>query len=53
MFVSVDPDRDSGEKIKKFISLFDPEMIGVTGTDNQDPALRECMRKFKIYSTKL
>ncbi len=36
VFVSVDPDRDSMEKIKKFISYFDPTMIGVTGTSNND-----------------
>jgi cytochrome oxidase Cu insertion factor (SCO1/SenC/PrrC family) len=36
IFVSVDPDRDTPEKISKFIKLFDPEMIGVTGKANQD-----------------
>jgi hypothetical protein len=28
-------------------------MIGVTGTNNQDPALRDCMKTFKIYASKL
>ena len=28
LFVSVDPDRDSPEKIEKFLSLFGTEMIG-------------------------
>ena len=40
VFVSVDPDRDTPDKLQKFISVFDPDMIGVTGTHNQDPALR-------------
>ena len=53
VFVSVDPDRDTAEKLKKFIANFDPEMIGVTGTANQDPALRDCMKVFKIYASKL
>lgn len=53
IFVSVDPDRDSPEKIKKFVSMFDPEMIGVTGSNNQDPPLRDCMKQFKIYASKL
>jgi protein SCO1/2 len=53
VFVSVDPDRDTGEKIKKFVMNFDPEIIGVTGTNNQDPALRDCMKTFKIYASKL
>lgn len=53
VFVSVDPDRDTPEKIKKFMALFDPEMIGVTGSNNQDPILRDCMKQFKIYASKL
>jgi len=28
-------------------------MIGVTGKNNEDPLLKECMRKFKIYSSKI
>ncbi len=40
IFVSVDPDRDTNEKIVKFINAFDPSMIGVTGASNEDPALR-------------
>lgn len=34
VFVSVDPDRDSAEKITKFVKTFDPEIIGVTGLSN-------------------
>lgn len=53
VFVSVDPDRDSLEDIKKFISYFDKDMIGVTGKSNNDPQLKECMKKFKIYASKI
>lgn len=53
MFVSVDPDRDTFEKIDKFAKYFDKTMIGVTGKSNDDPALKDCMRKFKIYSSKI
>lgn len=35
------------------MKMFDEQMIGVTATNNQDPILRECMRKFKIYASKL
>lgn len=28
-------------------------MIGVTGTHNNDPALKDCMKKFKIYASKI
>lgn len=53
VFVSVDPDRDTGEKIEKFLSFFDPEMVGVTGKTNDDPALRGMMKTFKIYASKI
>lgn len=53
VFVSVDPDRDSPQKIDKFAKYFDKSMIGVTGKSNDDPALKDCMKKFKIYSSKI
>ena len=53
IFFSVDPDRDTPEKINKFTNVFDPEMIGITAKSNNDPILKECLRKFKIYTTKL
>lgn len=53
VFVSVDPDRDTNEKIEAFVKIFDPNMIGVTGTDNNDKDLKDMMKKFRIYSTKM
>ena len=53
VFISVDPDRDNYEKLDRFCKAFDPDMIGVTGKHNNDNALRETMRKFKIYASKL
>lgn len=51
--MTVDPDRDSPERIKKFLSHFDPSFIGLTGKSNDDPDLREAMRNFKIYASKI
>jgi protein SCO1/2 len=31
VFVSVDPERDNGETIQRYIEFFDPSIIGVTG----------------------
>lgn len=53
VFVSVDPDRDDYEKIKKFLSIFDADIIGLTSTSNDDPDLKDMLRKFRIYSTKI
>ena len=33
IFVSLDPKRDSPEKIKEYVKLFDPSIIGLTGRD--------------------
>lgn len=34
-FVSVDPDRDTAELLKQYVSYFDPSFIGVTGTADE------------------
>ncbi len=53
IFVSVDPDRDTPDKIDKFLSYFDKSFIGVSASSNNDPKLKECMKKFKIYASKI
>jgi protein SCO1/2 len=53
VFVSVDPERDSPERIKKFLGHFHKDFIGITGKDNDDPALKSMLKKFKIYATKI
>ncbi|MGB3740025.1 MAG: SCO family protein [Pontixanthobacter sp.] len=35
LFVSVDPDRDTPEKLREFTDAFDPDLIGLTGTPEQ------------------
>lgn len=53
IFVSVDPDRDSYDKITKFCNHFSKKIIPVTGKSNKDPNLRDVMKKFKIYASKI
>ncbi|CAD8133868.1 unnamed protein product [Paramecium pentaurelia] len=53
IFVSVDPDRDSGERVERFLSHFDKSIIGLRGRTNDDPELKEAMRNFKIYASKI
>ncbi len=53
IFVSVDPDRDSPERMQKFLKHFDPSIIGLTAKSNDDPELRAMMNKFRIYATKI
>ena len=51
--MSVDPDRDDLDRIRKFLDYFDKDMIGVTAKSNDDSNLQEIMKKFKIYSSKI
>jgi protein SCO1/2 len=53
IFVSVDPDRDSNERITEYCKIFDPEMIGLTHKSNDNPELKEILRKFKIHVSKI
>lgn len=39
--------------MKRFLSFFDNQFIGVTGKSNKDIALVEMLKKFKIYATKI
>ncbi|KAF0211662.1 MAG: electron transport protein SCO1/SenC [Methylocystaceae bacterium] len=47
LFVTVDPERDTPEALKDYLSNFDPRIIGVTGSRaSLDPVLRE----YRIFS---
>ncbi len=35
------------------MTLFKGEFIGLTAKTNNDPLLKDCMRKFKIYASKI
>lgn len=39
LFVSVDPKRDTPQRLKRFTSIFGPRFVGLTGTQNQLKAL--------------
>lgn len=53
VFVSVDPDRDTNKRIEEYCKLFDRDMIGLTHKSNDEPELKDVMKSFKIYSTKI
>lgn len=53
LFVSIDPERDTPRKLKKFLNFFDPAIIGLSASSNQDYSLKDCMSKFKVYSNKI
>lgn len=53
VFISVDPDRDTPEKIEKFLNLFSTKILGTTSKTNDSVELKDMMRKFRIYASKI
>lgn len=53
VFVSVDPDRDSNERIEEYCKIFDPSIKGLTHKSNDNLELKETLRKFKIHISKI
>ncbi len=50
LFVTVDPERDTPEKMKDYLSSFDPHLRGLTG----DPAAIAAAEKaYRVYSKKI
>lgn len=53
LFVSVDPDRDSNERIDEYCKIFDDNLIGLTHKTNDHPELKDMLKKFKIHVSKI
>lgn len=49
-FITVDPDRDTPEVMKDYISNFDPRIVGLIPTDNE---LQKVAHDFHIYYKKV
>ena len=50
LFISVDPERDTVDVMKNYVSLFHPRFIGLTGTVEQIEAIKKA---YKVYSAKV
>ncbi|CAO4164130.1 SCO family protein [Methylorubrum populi] len=49
-FVTVDPERDTPETLKTYLSSFDPRIVGLTGTPEQVAA---AVKTFRAYAKKV
>lgn len=49
IFVTIDPRRDTPEKMKEYVSLFSSAMVGLTGTPEDIRAVQET---YKVYAAK-
>ncbi|MBV1875210.1 MAG: SCO family protein, partial [Cycloclasticus sp.] len=45
LFVSVDPKRDTVEKLKKYTDIFGPSFIGLRGSDS---TIKEMTKKYRV-----
>lgn len=50
VFVTVDPERDTPEVLKDYLSLYHPAFTGLTGTPDQIEAMKKA---FRIYAAKV
>jgi protein SCO1/2 len=50
LFVTVDPVRDTPEKLKDYLSSFDPRLIGVTG---DEAAIKAMEKTYRVYAKKV
>jgi protein SCO1 len=53
IFVSVDPNRDSNERIEEYTKIFHKDLIGLTHKKNDSPELKSILKKFKIHVSKI
>jgi protein SCO1/2 len=47
LFVTLDPERDTPERMKKWLNDYSPDFVGLTGTKEQ---VREARDRYKVYS---
>jgi protein SCO1/2 len=50
MFVTVDPERDTPEKLKDYLSSFDPRLIGATG---DEAAIKAIEKAYRVYAKRV
>lgn len=50
IFISVDPERDTPEKVNEFVSNFHPNFVGLTGDKE---VVDNVVKKFRVYSEKM
>jgi protein SCO1/2 len=50
LFVTVDPERDTPDKLKDYLSSFDPHLVGVTG---DAAAITAIGKAYRVYAKKV
>ena len=50
LFVTIDPERDSAKVVGEFVNVFDPRIVGLTGTSAEIAAVA---KQYRVYYKKL
>lgn len=50
MLITIDPERDTPEVLKDYVSLFHPRLVGLTGTQ---PQIDFVLKSFRIFAAKV
>ncbi len=50
LFITVDPDRDTAQVLKDYMSNFDPHLLGLTGTQAQ---INAGIKEYRVYAKKV
>lgn len=50
LFVSVDPERDTPEKLKEYLSSFHPRIVGLTGSPQE---IADVEKAYRVYAKKV
>lgn len=50
IFVSVDPERDTPDVMKKYVEQFHPKLVGLTGSQEQVDSIKQ---SYRVYSSKV
>jgi len=50
LMVTVDPERDTPEVLRQYVTAFDPRFVGLTGTPEQ---IKQAAASFKVYYAKV
>lgn len=50
LFISVDPERDTAELMREYVSLFHPRLVGLTGSREQ---IDNVMKAYRVYARRV
>jgi protein SCO1 len=49
IFITVDPERDTGQALRDYVAAFGPDFIGLTGSADQ---IAQAKKEFRVYAAK-